>query len=143
MMLQRAERVERGAAVGTPFGRAAVPGGRRDRRATAAAATGARRRRGRLVAVAVAAHRRRFLEPRQVIVHVHFDLDVGHQRLPAYDARRGERHLAADAAVQVGRAAVLLQMLVELVLVVDRRLAVAAHGAGGHLRQATTGRRGG
>lgn len=120
MVLQRAERLERRAAVGTPF-RGVVPG---------RVATGARRRRGRLVPVAVAAHGRRLLEPGQMIVHVHLHLDVRDQRLSAYDARRGERHLAA---VHVHRVAVLLEVLVELILVVDDHFAVTAHGARGHL----------
>lgn len=118
VVLQRTERVERRAAVGTPF-RGGV-------------ATGARRRRRRFVPVARAAHgRRRFLEPGQMIVHVHLDLDVGHERLPAYGARRGERHLPAAGA---GRTAVFLQVLVELFFALDGHLAVAAHRAGGHLR---------
>jgi len=120
VMLQRAESVERRTAVRTPF-RSAVPG---------RVAAGARRQRRSLVPVAVAAHGRRFLEPRQVIMHVHLHLDVRHERLPAYDARRGKRHLAA---VRVHRVAVLLEVLVELILVVDCHLAVTAHGTRGNL----------
>lgn len=123
MVLQRAERLERRTAVGAPFchRRRGVPG---------RVATGARRRRGRFVPVAVAAHGRRFLDPGQMIVHVHLDLDFRDERLPAYGARRGERHLAA---VHADRVAVFLEVLVELVLVVDHHFAVAAHGTRGHL----------
>lgn len=122
VVLERAESVERRAAVRTPF-RGTVPG---------RVAAGARRRRGPLVTVAVAAHGRRFLGPGQVVVHVHLHLDVRHQRLPANDARRGERHLAA---VRVGRRiAVLPEVLVELILAVDRHFAVTAHGTRGHLQ---------
>lgn len=65
-----------------------------------------------------------------MIVHVHFDFDVRHQRLSAYDARGGERHLAA---VYVHRVAVLLEVLIELFFVVDDHFAVTAHGARGDL----------
>lgn len=121
MVLQRTERLERRPAVGTPF--RGVPGG---------IASGARRQRRRFVPVAVAAHGRRFFEPRQVIVHVHLDLDIRDQRLSAYDARSGKSHLTA---VHVDRVAVFLEVLVELVFGVDDHFTVTAHGTGRHLRE--------
>lgn len=123
MVLQWTESVERCAAVGTTFRGRGVP-------ARGVAATGARRRPGRFVPVAVDARGRRFLEPGQMVVHVHLDLDVRDQRLSANDTRRRKRHLAT---VDGHRVAVLLEVLVELLFVVDDHLAVAAHGAGGDL----------
>jgi hypothetical protein len=121
VVLQRAESVERRTAVGTSFRR--TVSGR--------VAAGARRRRWPLVPVAVAAHGRRFFEPGQVIVHVHLHFDVWDERLSAYYARRGERHLAA---VRVRRIAVLQEVLMELVLVVNNHFAVTTHGTRGYLR---------
>jgi len=63
---------------------------------------------------------------------VHFDLDVRDQRLSAYDARGGERDLATG---HVHGAAVLVEVFVELIFVVDDHFAMATYGTRRHLRK--------
>lgn len=119
MVLQRTKSLERRTTVGTPF-----------RGVSGRVAIGARRRRRRLVPIATTAHGWRFFESGQMIVHVHFDLYVRDQRLSTNDARRRKRHLAA---VHVDRIAVLLEVLIELIFVVDDHFAVTAHSTRRHL----------
>lgn len=112
MVLQRSESFKRCAAVGASF------------RGITITATGTRRRRRRFVPVAIRAHGRRLFKSRKMIVHVHLNFDVRHQRLSAYDTGSRERHLVT---VHVDRIAVLLEMLIELIFVIDDHFTVTAY----------------